>query len=415
MKKKKRIIIITISIILLFIIIYILYDKVYLNKVSNVDISLNGNNEVILNLYDNYEEEGAHANFRDINLNDDIEISSNIDNTKVGKYEVTYKVNYKFKYKDIKRIVKVIDNIAPELTLNGENEVEVYQNSPFYDQGAKAIDNYDGDISDQISVEGDIDTSKIGKYEIFYSITDFSGNKSEIKRTVNVVEVPLNHKKGIAVLNYHFFFGDDESCDSANCISTSKFESHLKYLKDNNYKTLTMEEFRAWMYKEIELPDKSVLITIDDGALGTGKHNGNKLIPLLEKYEAHATLFLITGWWDISNYESKYLDIESHSNDMHTEKYCKGVSRGAKMLCLDKEDVINDLKQSMAITKSNKAFCYPFFVYNSNVIEYLKEVGFQLAFAGGGYKATRNSNKYAIPRFQILQNITLEQFISYIY
>ena len=31
-------------------------------------------------------------------------------------------------------------------------------------------------------------------------------------------------------------------------------------------------------YGEIELPARSVLITIDDGALGTGTHNGNKLI-----------------------------------------------------------------------------------------------------------------------------------------
>ena len=39
---------------------------------------------------------------------------------------------------------------------------------------------------------------------------------------------------------------------------------------------------------------KSVLITIDDGALGTGIQNGNKLIPILEEYKMHATLFLIT-------------------------------------------------------------------------------------------------------------------------
>ena len=55
-----------------------------------------------------------------------------------------------------------------------------------------------------------------------------------------------------------------------------------------------MEEFRKWMYGEIEIPSKSILITVDDGAMGTGKHNGNKLNPLLEEYHMNATLFLIT-------------------------------------------------------------------------------------------------------------------------
>ena len=54
-----------------------------------------------------------------------------------------------------------------------------------------------------------------------------------------------------------------------------------------------MREYVDWIYGRIELPKKSVLLTIDDGAMGTGKHNGNKLNPLLEKYQINATLFLI--------------------------------------------------------------------------------------------------------------------------
>ena len=104
--------------------------------------------------------------------------------------------------------------------------------------------------------------------------------------------------QGIAVLNYHFFYDPSkgEKCNESICLDIAKFRQHLDYLKKNNYKVLTMKEFKQWMYGEIELPQKSVLITIDDGAMGTGKHNGNKLIPILEEYQMHATLFLITGW-----------------------------------------------------------------------------------------------------------------------
>ena len=215
----------------------------------------------------------------------------------------------------------------------------------------------------------------------------------------------------VAVLNYHFFYNPDigEACNENICLATSKFEEQLKYLKDNGYHTLTMDEFRDWMYGMIEIPEKSVLLTIDDGAAGTGKQNGNKLIPLLEKYDLHATLFLITGWWDIENYRSPNLDIESHTFDMHTMYI-----NGAQLLVSSYEQVINDLNKSIEITKSKKAFCFPFYAYNETAISQVKQVGFELSFIGGNYKASRMNDKYKIPRYPIYKDITMQQFIHMI-
>lgn len=220
----------------------------------------------------------------------------------------------------------------------------------------------------------------------------------------------------IAVLNYHFFFDPEigETCPDGNCKTVQDFEQELNYLKQNNYKTLTMDEFTKWMYGEIELPARSVLITIDDGAMGTGTHNGNKLIPLLEKYQTNATLFLITGWWPIGNYSSPYLDIESHTFDMHEGNYCDGEPRGSKLLCSTKEQVLQDLKKSTEITGSKNAFCFPMYVYNDTTLEALQEIGFKLAFIGGDYKATRNNEKYKIPRYHMYRDTTLDQFINMI-
>lgn len=220
----------------------------------------------------------------------------------------------------------------------------------------------------------------------------------------------------IPVLNYHFFYdaASGESCGQSICLDTAKFEEQLKYLKDHGWKTLSMEEFRAWMYGEIELPAKSVLLTVDDGGQGTGRSNGNKLIPLLEKYQAHATIFLITAWYFPLDYQSPYLDIESHTNEMHTEGVCSGVPRGAQMLCSTKEQVLEDLKKSISVTGSKKAFCYPFYAYNDAAVEAVRESGFALGFQGGGYKATRASNKLLVPRYAIQRNITLSSFIQMI-
>lgn len=220
----------------------------------------------------------------------------------------------------------------------------------------------------------------------------------------------------IAVINYHFFYDENQgqSCNESICLEASKFEEQLKYLNDNGYKTLTIDEFASWMYGEIELPKKSVLLTIDDGAKGTGINNGNVLIPLLEKYQIHATLFLISGWWSPDNYRSEYLDIQSHTSDMHREGYCNGETRGSQLLCSSYEEIIDDLNNSINDVDSNIAFCFPFYAYNDKVLKALEEKNFKIAFIGGGVKASRNSNKYLIPRYPIYKSVTLEQFINYI-
>ena len=225
-----------------------------------------------------------------------------------------------------------------------------------------------------------------------------------------VLDEESNQK--IAVLNYHFFFdkAGGEECNETICLDTAKFREHLQYLKDNNYNTLTMNEFKRWMYGEIELPSKSVLITIDDGAMGTGRHNGNKLIPLLEEYKMHATLFLIAGWWDIENYRSPYLDIQSHTYDMHQYGSC---GRG-QLNCATYEQAKEDLQKSIDIIGNTDSFCFPFYMYSDTSLRAIKDVGFQIAFVGGMRKASRSSNKYLIPRYPIHSAITLNDFISYV-
>lgn len=269
-------------------------------------------------------------------------------------------------------------------------------------------------------------TSTIPRYNIINK-TDFETFKQIVNgETVSYYEPQLTqthqlpsenaNATEIAVLNYHFFFDPEagETCPDGNCKTVQDFEKELAYLKQNNYKALTMEEFTKWMYGEIELPARSVLITIDDGAMGTGTHNGNKLIPLLEKYQTHATLFLITGWWPIGNYSSPYLDIESHTYDMHEGNYCEGQPRGSKLLCSSKEQVLEDLKKSAEITGSKNAFCFPMYVYNDTTLQVLEEIGFKLAFVGGDYKASRNNNKYQIPRYHMYRETSLDQFVNMI-
>ena len=403
---------------------YFYYDKVYLEKKAVPKISLNGEETITINLNDNYEELGAKASYRDNDVTKSIKIHGDVDNTKVDTYKITYEINVKGKKKSIARTIKVVDTIAPEMTLKGDAEKKFVIGNEYKDEGCTAIDNYDGDITDKIEVTSNVDFNTPGEYEIKYAVVDSSGNASELKRKVTYVKPykkPLPNENAtatsIAVLNYHFLCDPNkgEYCGDGNFMTVQSFEEQLIYLRDNHYKTLTIEEFRAWMYGEIQLPARSVLITFDDGASGTGFQNGNKLIPLLEKYNMHATLFLISGWWQKSNYESPNLDVESHSYDMHTSNYCNGVSRGAKMLCLSNEEVLRDLKSSIsALGGRSTAFCFPFYAYSDNAINLVKEAGFKMAFIGGERKATRYDNKYMIPRYHMYKWHSIIDFNNFI-
>ena len=90
-----------------------------------------------------------------------------------------------------------IDGEAPVITLNGENPMTVDYGSTFNDPGAKANDNLDGDISDQIVVTGEVDTHKVGSYTLTYTVSDRAGNTATAERTVKVVD----NEKPVITLN----------------------------------------------------------------------------------------------------------------------------------------------------------------------------------------------------------------------
>ena len=101
-------------------------------------------------------------------------------------------------------------------------------------------------------------------------------------------------------------------------IEPDLFEAHLKYLKNNGYKTLTVQEFYKTITESKNNPNsKSVLLTIDDARSSVWRY----AYPLLKKYEMHATVFAIPG---VTVQESPkknnledYWDLKCKLSDIH--------------------------------------------------------------------------------------------------
>jgi peptidoglycan-N-acetylglucosamine deacetylase len=86
----------------------------------------------------------------------------------------------------VTRTVEYNDGIAPSLTLNGDSHVTIKAGTKYKDTGAAATDSHGNDISDSITVSGEVKNYRSGDYTLTYTATDKFGNTNSIGRTVTV-------------------------------------------------------------------------------------------------------------------------------------------------------------------------------------------------------------------------------------
>lgn len=78
--------------------------------------------------------------------------------------------------------------VPPVITHNGSNPIILHLGgSAYVEQGAKAYDDKDGDISKNVKVTSNVDTTKAGTYFVIYSVTNSAGITSSITREVRVL------------------------------------------------------------------------------------------------------------------------------------------------------------------------------------------------------------------------------------
>lgn len=308
-------------------------------------------------------------------------------------------------------VLTMKDTKAPTISLKGEAKVQINLFDGYTDTGVTALDNSDGDISSKVVTINDINTRRIGKYKVTYSVIDKAGNKAQLQREIEVLPPAINNTVGIPILMYHFFYDSSlgQTPDDGNFIEKNVFDQHIKYLADNNFYFPTWTELEQYIDGALNLPQKSVIITVDDGS-STFFDIG---YPILKKYSVPATSFLITSWSgnpDNFNVDRNIISFQSHSHDMH-QGGCDG-GHGGLMQCIDYQSGVDDLNQSKEILGSSDAFCYPFGDVNESAKQLLRDTGYNLAVTTAGGLAQVGSDKLELPRVRIFTSTDLDTFIS---
>lgn len=171
---------------------------------SGPSISFKGGSEIEVAVNTPYDESTVKASSGFTDLSHQVKAGSQVDTSKIGDYVVRYTLEYQGKTYYADRTIRVVDKEAPKIELTENN-------------GFTAVDNYDGDLTDQVEVKTEKQAD--GKFLITYTVRDSSGNTATATRTAETLDTvpPQISLKGNAIAT--LLVGEtyqDEGCTAAD-------------------------------------------------------------------------------------------------------------------------------------------------------------------------------------------------------
>lgn len=231
-------------------------------------------------------------------------------------------------------------------------------------------------------------------------LTKETNNKKNIKVKKQGEEIP--------VLMYH-------------CVTTEKgepikvnvkdFDKQMKYLKTNGYTTLTLDDLYGYFLNKNNIPEKSVVITFDDGY----KDNYTNAYPILKKYGFNATIFIIT---EMINKGSDYITIDNAKElDRNGVKIENHTLNHKHLNTLSYTEQLKEIKESKDFIEKNlnkkvNYIAYPYGEYNDDTINIVKSLGYKMGFTTGGRWSSINNGIYTLDRVYIGGDFNLNVFID---
>ncbi len=209
--------------------------------------------------------------------------------------------------------------------------------------------------------------------------------------------------KAATVLAYHGF----DHSGLPTSITPEAFEAQLKFLTENHYNVVSLDELAGYIDRREPMPPKTVAVTIDDGW-----RNAVKGAALLRKYDLPFTLFLPMQY--IGNPRSKRTlglnDIQTIASDPkaafadHSYSHGRGLTpRRIADTAADRRRLREDIARSRARYKEvfgeeTPYFAFPFGRSDPVYAEELAAAGFKYLFVVGGRSFDETVDKLAVPR-----------------
>lgn len=242
-----------------------------------------------------------------------------------------------------------------------------------------------------------------------YQRVAYSKEVSSLKSNVYDNSNKKSNNESVPVLMYHSICDDHD--DNIMKVPKKQFDEQMKYLKDNGYHTLSADEFYNFLVNGKSIPQKSVLITFDDGY----QNQYDNAYPTLKKYKFNAVMFIITNYLDKGTLYLKSSELKEMSEngidiECHTTNH-------AKLDKLSYQEQLENLEKSKnkleeICGKSVRAIAYPYGDFDVDTIKAEKKDGYLMGFTTSGKWASTSKGVYAINRIYIFPQYDMSNFID---
>lgn len=259
----------------------------------------------------------------------------------------------------------MVDKKAPEITLTGDAEMTIEAGGTYEDPGYSAQDDYDGDITDKVKVSRDVDTSKPGDYEVKYTVSDSSDNKTEETRTVHVTdttapEIVLKGDDCVMIKKGDKYeepgYTAEDNCDgditdnvtvSGDKVDTDtvgKYTINYEVEDSSGNKGSASRVVRVYApasnvnANAVNPGDKVIYLTFDDGP---GEYT-SQLLDILDKYNVKVTFFVTNTHPDYQNLIAEEAK-RGHTVAIHSASHNYGKIYSSENAYFDDLDEMNSI------------------------------------------------------------------------
>ena len=306
----------------------------YNDNTYTLPVTLEGDREIFLEYGATYEEPGASAVFYGTRFQEEpvsvpVTVTGRVEDSKLGAYLLCYRAEYEGFVGTAYRRVHIMDSVAPTITLVTDPEHYTVPGVPYEEDGFSAIDNYDGDLTQQVTrVEKD--------GIVTYTVMDSSGNETVVTRKIlyKDIEPPVLKLKGgsVALLTGTKFqepgYTAVDNCDGdvtknvkvTGLPDTNKPGKYkVTYTVTDSYENsvsmtrqvVVRQRTGTLMNDPTKNTDKIIYLTFDDGP----GPDTPRLLDILDKYNVQATFFVV----DTAYIRTiKRTSEEGHALAMHT-------------------------------------------------------------------------------------------------
>lgn len=222
----------------------------------------------------------------------------------------------------------------------------------------------------------------------------------------------------IPILCYHNF---NPTVPGSMSMTPERFESQIKWLKDNGFTIIPLKEAVAYLQGKREtLPPKPIVITADDGWKSVYKY----MLPIVKKYDFPVTLFIypqsisvgknFMTWEELKSLQQTGLfDIQSHTvwhpnfkQEKRKRSSSSYITFVKNQLTLSKKTIEEKLGTPVTF------LAWPYGIYDSYLEKAASDAGYVMAFSIDAKKANKSYRPMAQPRYMILQNQSQKTFIN---